>query len=411
MIKRFVKENPIILFFSSFQLMHQLSIGVVIPFWSLMLLEAGWSTEQITYFFAISAFVVFLFGGVIGKLADSFGKKKVILFGLIIQASFFALYYFIIENIWLMLVFRFFEIISFLCISMVSLGALEDFVENDNRGFWTGIFLGIGTIGAMVGPIIAGYLAQFGVYKILLLWSCIITIFCAILLKKVPLKKNKFKHKFSVSDVNPFTQIFHFLRNKKLKGMALLGVLMNSKAQIYAIFFPIFVVQHIGLPVYYLGYLYAIPSFFHIFQAAFGKFFDKTSSEFGVLFGVFLSSVAIFMFPYVTSVYWLCLMLVFYGIGSAIWNVNAWAVMGNIAKKKEMEAEITGTYMSIAKLGVFITTLFSAMIVSKLGIAETMQWMAIVILIGVAICYFFFQPVFHPSGRMSSFDRFFKIKF
>ncbi len=391
-------------FFTSFRLMYQFSLGVVVPFWSIILLEAGWETVEITYFFAISAFVVFLFGGIVGKFADFIGKKKMILTGLLIQAFFFMFYFFFAENIMLILVARVFEIFAFMLIGMVGLSALEDYLEDSERGFWTGLFLGIGAIGMMVGPVIAGYIAEVNIPKVLLIVSAVITLLSILILNKIPIKHNKLKHKFSYSDLNPLSEVKRFLHFKKLRGMALLGILMNSKAQIYAIFFPIFIVETLVLPIYYVGYLYSIPVFFHLFQAVFGKYFDKVSTEAGVLVGVSLSSIAMFMFPYVNSLWTLCILLCVYGIGSSIWNVTAWSLMGSIAKKYEMEAEVTGTYMSIAKLGVFITTLFSAGLIATFGIERTLQMASISIFIGVIICYFVFQPIFHGKLRKSNFD-------
>lgn len=391
-------------FFTSFRLMYQFSLGVVVPFWSIILLEAGWETVEITYFFAISAFVVFLFGGIVGKFADFIGKKKMILTGLLIQAFFFVFYFFFAQNTMVILVARVFEIFAFMLIGMVGLSALEDYLEDGERGFWTGLFLGIGAIGMMIGPVIAGYIAEINIPKILLIVSAVITLLSILVLNKIPIKHNKLKHKFSYSDLNPLSEVKRFLQFKKLRGMAILGILMNSKAQIYAIFFPIFVIETLALPIYYVGYLYSIPVFFHLFQAVFGKYFDKVSTEVGVLVGVSLSSLAMFMFPYVDSLWTLCILLCVYGIGSSIWNVTAWSLMGSIAKKYEMEAEVTGTYMSIAKLGVFITTLFSAGIIATFGIERTLQMTSISIFVGVVICYFVFQPIFHGKLRKSNFE-------
>ncbi|NQZ84840.1 MAG: MFS transporter [Nanoarchaeales archaeon] len=399
-----LKSNPVVMFFTSFQLMYQFSLGVVVPFWSIILLNAGWETLEITYFFAISAFVVFLFGGVVGKFADYIGKKKMILTGLIIQASFFILYFFFIQNSTVILIARVFEIFAFMLIGMVGLSALEDYLEDSNRGFWTGIFLGVGAIGMLIGPIIAGYIAEVNLPKVLLLVSAVITVLSIFVLNKIPMKHNKVKHSFNYSDLNPLSEVKRFLSFKKLRGMAILGILMNSKAQIYAIFFPIFVIETLNLPIYYVGYLYSIPVFFHLFQAIFGKYFDKVSTEMGVLIGVSLSSGAMFMFPYINNLWQLVILLCVFGLGSSIWNVTAWSLMGTIAKKNEMEGEINGTYMSIAKLGVFVTTLFSAGIIATFGIERTLQLMAIMIFVGVGICYFMFQPIFHGKLKKSNFD-------
>ena len=101
-------------------------------------------------------------------------------------------------------------------------------------------------------------------------------------------------------------------------------------------------------------------------------------------------------------------LLIFYGIGGGIWNVNAWSLMGRIAKKKNMEGEVVGTYVSLAKLGMLITTLFSAFIIDSIGISRTLQLFAISIIVGNVITYFFFKPIFHHTRLKSHFHMFIK---
>ncbi len=93
------------------------------------------------------------------------------------------------------------------------------------------------------------------------------------------------------------------------------------------------------------------------------------------------------------------------GIGGSMWNVCAWTLMGEIAKKEHIEGEVVGTYSSIAKIGVFFSTLLSASLVGLLGIAFTLQLFAVLILIGGIITFFFFTPIFHHEKHGSYFDK------
>jgi len=111
------------------------------------------------------------------------------------------------------------------------------------------------------------------------------------------------------------------------------------------------------------------------------------------------------MFPYVSSITMLVLMLIVFGIGSSIWNVNTWTLMGNLGKENEIEGEINGTYMSIAKLGVFLTTLTSASLINFFGIERTLQLFSIIIFVGITITYFFFEPIFHHKKKKSHFHK------
>lgn len=397
------KENPLIMKFSLFQIIYRLSIGIIVPFFSLILNQAGWSISEITYFFSLAAFVIFFLGPIIGRVADEIGKKKVIVFGLSIQMIFFLLYYFTIDHIYLTYTIRFFEIVSFICVGVVGIGALEDLIGKRERGFFTGLILGIGTLGSLLGPVLAGYIAQYFEAKVLFLFAVPLTFLSILFILLLPEFKLSNK-KFSKSDLNIFSEFSVFLRERKLRGMAIFGILMNSKNQIYAIFFPILIVSQMGYSESVLGYLLALPVFLHIFQFIFGKIGDAISSEFGVILGVFLAAISIFFLPFVKTLPTICFLLVVYGIGSSIWNVNAWALMGEVAKKKHIEGEIVATYSSLSKLGVFISTLVSATLVSILGIEKTLQLFGILILLSMIIVLYFFKPLFHHKKHGSYFD-------
>lgn len=396
MLKK-IKANPKAMMFSSFHTMHALSISIVIPFFSIILLEAGWEIAQITYFFAIFTLAMFIFSPIIGKLSDIVGRKKIIQFGLFMQIIFFLIYYFS-TNIYLIYLARFLDGMAFAAVSVVMFSAFEDLISEE-RGFWTGIFLSVGTIGSFVGPIEAGFVADSFFAKSLLIISAVFAFISFLFLLYLPEMKIQKVQTFKKSDLNPLVQIKTFFSHRKLKGMAFIGMLANGKGEIYNIFFPIFVLTVLNLPKNYLGFLLAIPVLMHVLQFWFGKIADTVSEEFGTLLGITISAGAIFFLPYVKFLPVLVLLLVIYGIGGAIFNVNAWALMSRIGEEEKMEGEVVGTYYSLAKLGVFISTLASAYIINIIGITRTLQVFSIAILLCAVLTYFYFQPIFHHERK------------
>ncbi len=407
MIKKLMRENPKALAFSSFHLVQSFAIFLTVPFLSLILLENNWSTSEITYFFALFTFAMFLFSPIVGRLSDEFGRKKMILFGILTQILFFIIYYLFPQRHDLVLMSRVLDGIGFACVSVVVLSAFEDMID-EKRGVWTGIFMSLGMVGSFLAPIIAGYVASWYGAKILLLISVFFLIISFIFLFSLP-EKEREKKKVKFNDFDPFSEIFNFLSYRKLKAMAFIGILMNAKGEIFKIFFPIYVIVVLNLPTYYLGFFLAIPAFMHIFQFYFGRISDTISSEFGVILGVFISSVSMIFLPYIGSnLFLLVIILIVYGIGSSIWNVNAWSLMGGIAKEKNIQGEIVGSYSSLSKLGVFFATLISAYFVASFGITATIQFFAIVIFFANIIVYFIFKPVFLTGKANSPFSKYLK---
>lgn len=409
MIKKFIKENPLTFLFSSIQISYNLATSLVIPFFSIILLKAGWSTRNISYFFSLFLFIYFLISPTVGKLSDKIGRKKLIQLGLIYEIFFFLINFFFIEKIELILILRIFDAIAAASIIIVLFGAFENSIK-EKRGFLTGIFLSLATLGTLLGPIIAGFISKNYNNSYLFLISAFFYTTALFLLTYLPENKtkNKTKLKIKIKELNPFIEIKHFFTHKKLKAMAILGIIMSSKNQFYVVYFPIFIIQILKFNEIQLGILLAIPVFFHIFQIYFGKIADNISSEFGVLLGVFLVSSSFLFFPYMKNFYSLCLLFIIFGIGSSIWNVNAWTLMGNIAKEKNLEGEIIGTYTSISHFSMSITLFFSSYILNFISIAKTLQILAILIIITNIFAYFYLKPIFHQN--INYFKKFTKLQ-
>ncbi|MDA3856102.1 MAG: MFS transporter [Candidatus Woesearchaeota archaeon] len=255
-------------------------------------------------------------------------------------------------------------------------------------------FFSVGSIGAIIAPILAGFIADWHLAKTIFLVSIVFMILSILLLVLIPEKK-KSKTKIKLRDLNPLYEISDFLKYRRLQGMAILGMTMNAKGQIITIFFPIFVVKTLGLPVYWFGILWGIGPFIHMFQFYFGRIADSISAQFGVMLGVFIVCISMLFMPLATGITSLAIILFVYGLGSSIWNVTAWSLMSSVAEKHDMEGEVVGTYYSLSYFAMFLASLFGAYIVDAIGIARTLQTFAVVILCMTVVSYFFFRPIFH----------------
>jgi MFS family permease len=396
-----MKKKNVFFKLSIFQICYFLSIGIIVPFFSLILKEANWSIQNITYFFSLSAFIVFFLGPIIGKISDEIGKKKIMILGLSIQVLTFILFFLFIENEFISLIIRILDVIAYIFVGVVGLSIIQDIIV-EKRGFWTGFFMSVGSVGSLLGPILAGILTDHFQTKSLFLFSIPLTLIALFALTKIKeTKKNP--EKINKSDFNPFSEIKDFFSYQKLKGMGLLGIIMNSKGQIFAIFFPILIVEQLGFSKTTLGILLAIPAGIHVGQFFFGKIADTISSEFGVLLGVSIVSISLFSLPYTQTLSSLVFLIFLYGIGGSIWNVNAWSLMGEIGKKHAKEGEIVSSYVALSKLGVGISTLVSATLITFIGISETIQVFAMLTFISAIVSYFFFSPIFHHEKHGSYF--------
>lgn len=395
------KENSLLVFFSSFQMLYQFSVNIVVPFFSVILLSMNWDETTISYFFSIGFLTVFLLAPGVGKLSDYVSKKILMLFGLLTQVFFFSAMYFFGENQSIMIYARIIDMVGFIAIAVVGMGALEDIIK-DKRGFWTGVFLTLGTIGSLFGPIVAGYISEHYANRILLALGALASLVALIFLMAIPLKTSIKKNNSSKSilqEINPLNEIKHFIVEKRMRGMGIMGLVMNAKGQIFIIFFPIYAIKVLQISEMYLGFLLTIPIAMHLFQTQLGKISDKISAQFSVLFGAFVASFSLFFFPYISTIPSLIVLLIIMGLGNSIWNVSAWTLMGDYAKRNNMEGEVAGIYFSISKLGGFIATGGVSLLLTFFSLATMIQFFAIIVLFTMCFCYFLFQPIFHHEEK------------
>ena len=404
------KENNLLVFFSSFQLLYQLSVNLVIPFFSVILLSLGWNEATISYFFSIGFLTVFLLAPGIGKLSDYVSKKLLMLLGLLTQILFFISMYFFGEYSSIMVYARVIDMIGFIAIGVVGLGALEDLIK-EKRGFWTGVFLTLGTVGGLFGPIVAGYISDHYADKLLLILGAIASFVAMVFLAALPLKthiKKKESKKSLIQEINPLNEIKHFIVEKRMRGMGIMGLVMNAKGQIFIIFFPIYAIKVLNISETYLGFLLMIPIAMHLFQTQLGKISDYISAQFGVLCGAFVACFSMIFLPYLSTIPELVVLLVIMGLGNSMWNVNAWSLMGDYAKRNQIEGEVSGTYFSLSKLGAFIATGSTSLLLTFFTLATMIQFFAGVVLITMCFCYFLFAPIFHHENRRNHFLKHFQ---
>lgn len=392
-----IKKNKQLLQFSSFHMLSSFAFAILLPFYSIILLEKGFTLSQVSLFFVVFSIGVILFSPIMGKLSDRHGRKKIILFGLSLETLFYLSYFFV-ENQTVLLTLRFFEALAYSSIFFVMVSAFEDMIS-EKRGFWTGVYMSIGTIGTLLGPIIAGIISSYSSPKILLLGSCLLIISCIIFLSLLPEKKQLKKEKTKLT-LNPISEIYHFLQDKKLRGAGIIMLLMISTIQFFSIYLPIYLIEELQLPTYYLGFLLAIPIAFELIQFYFGKITDSISSEFGIVLGIVLTASPLLFFPYVESLLGIIYILLLHGLGKSIWSINGWNLIGTKGEDLNKEGELVGTYVSLGRIGTIIVILSSTFIIEDIGIDHTIQILGIILLSSLLYVYFLFQPIFHKPQNI-----------
>ncbi len=345
----------------------------------------GLDAFQIGLIFSLSPLFTIFSSSIMGKLSDEIGRMWVIIIGMILQIT--AIIFYLIGNHWIFIAgARLFGAVAFVAVTLVAIAKIEDSLTNKERGKYAGWSFSIGHIGAIVAPIIGGLLVDKLFIKAPFILSAVILLALSFMLVY---RTPKLKVKPSKKSFNLYAGIKNFLAERPLKAMAILGMVMHATTPAIQVFMPLLIIEKLGLTYSSIGLAMFFLGVTNLFQFFFGQLSDKFNR--GTLILVGCGIYAFFMFfVSTTNTYWvLLILLLFQGVGGAIWNVSAWSLMSDIGEKTKKEGEIVGSYMSIAKIGSFISFIFSGLIVSIWGISSIFAVNAIIIAIGIIIASFY----------------------
>lgn len=146
-----------ILMFNMFIAMS--GIGLIIPIMPAYLATFGVAGQALGFLIAMFAFSQFLFSPLAGDLSDKFGRKYLIIIGLIIfglsQLMFGAA-----TELWVLFLARFFSGVGSAFIVPPMMAFVADITTKEERGKGMGLLGASMSLGFMIGPAIGGFLAE-----------------------------------------------------------------------------------------------------------------------------------------------------------------------------------------------------------------------------------------------------------
>ncbi len=339
----------------------------------------GFSNIMLGVIFSLTPLITILVAPIVGKMSDRVGRREIILFATVFSMFGFYLYtlnsYFIFAG-------RVLHSLGWVTTTVVFLSWLEDHSEDEKRGTETGFFMSLGTIGKMLGPFIAGIMAD----ELFILAPFYMAVILMGVLALIILRtKPKAHSNIQKTDFNLIENIKFFWSKRSLRGKAFLGFAVNATIPLTEIFLPLYIISEFGLSYGFIGiaiFFYSVPGAFQFF---FGKIADKITSKSMIIFSVLLKAVAFILLFYSKDfvIFVLCLALA--GLGGAMFSTSGWTYLSKIGEYNKKEGEVIGSYLSFAKLGDFISTLASGFIVTMFGIPILFIIYSIVLVLGIVV--------------------------
>ena len=273
------------------------------------------------------------------------------------------------------------DAVAFAAVIFVGMASMQENLNSKTRGKYSGQALTIMQVGKLVAPILGGFLADYWFIKAPFIFSMFaLMIMLWMLAVREPLSVN---HHFSRADFNMVEKLRLFFSDRRFRGMAILGMTMHASLPITFVFIPIYIVEHFGLSYQYVGYALFAMSFFMLFQFYIGSFVDRFRKSSLIILGATVFGISIAALALAPN-YWVfvCILLVA-GLGTAFWNVSAWAFMSSIGGKMNKQGFVIGSYVSVAKMGSLLSFIFGGAVAHYLGVRALMVVVGALIIIGV----------------------------
>lgn len=155
-----VKSTKFALYILMFNMFIAMSgIGLIIPIMPAYLETFGVAGQALGTLIATFAFAQFLFSPISGELSDKYGRKNLIIFGLIVFGL-SQLVFGLATELWILYIARFFSGLGGAFLIPPMMAFVADITTYEERGKGMGLLGASMSLGFMIGPGIGGFLSE-----------------------------------------------------------------------------------------------------------------------------------------------------------------------------------------------------------------------------------------------------------
>lgn len=361
---------------------YSFTSAMTVPFYGPYLHTRGYSDSFISLLFAIFPFLVFLTLPYFGKLADCYGKKYVIYWGIFLEMI--SLLFFTIDSHWsFIFLARIFNALSTIAPSLL-LATIEENISEKHRGKSTGWVMTISSVAAIISPLAGAFLMnKYRVDAPFLASALVLYLCCFFFFFEKGKKERHFCSFVWLSEVKSF------FAHKEFIGVIIVGNTMHAFSAVTALFVPLLITEHNGWSYTLVGTMMLGWGIAHFFQRWLGDFADKIGYEWSILLGTSTSAAFLMFLPFVHNkvlfgiVFFLC------GVCASLWNVSAWALLSRVGKREKKEGEVISNYLALCQMGALMSYLINAFFVHWLRVEIVFLTTGLLVLIGNVFAYRF----------------------
>lgn len=346
---------------------YSLGLTIFTPYISPYLSSLGYDNSTIGYMYSIGPLVIIALSPILGRISDILGRKRLITIALSLEV------FVLLSLIYIPLSFA-------LGAALIAIGALgivmlevnllsqvEDKIKDKQRGIFTGVYESLRSIGIIMGPLAGASIVAFSPISNTFKLSA--AIFSVLILVNIFTKeKIGVKKKAHLKDLNFVQEIRSFWKDKKLRGVAVLGMSTNFASRGSMVFLPLFIVQELGAPLFFVGIAIAAGISVNLFQFVHGWFCDKKGCERYIILGTSIAATAYILVSFTENIYALITTMVLFSLGGSMWTTSAVTQVSKIGEKEGMEGQVVSVYGALSSIGIVLTFIISGLVVANFGL-------------------------------------------
>lgn len=342
---KYPDKNLLIIFAVS--LIAILGVASVTPSFPKLREALNVAPENIGLLVTVFTFPTVILGPIIGILADSLGRKKIlvpslILFGIAGTACTFA------RDFNLLLMLRFLQGIGAAALLSLSVTLIGDLYAGDRRTTAMGYNASVSSIGTAIYPIIGGALATMGWYFPFMLPVVAIPIGLVVL--------------FALKNPEPKgdRNLKEYLRNalKSIRNRQLFGLFIASAANFillygaYVTYLPLLLANSFGADSFIIGLLLSSVSVaIAVTSSQLGRLAGRFSETILIRASFVFYAIALLIVPFVSSLWLLLIPTTIFGIGIGIGFPSIQTLLAALAPRDYLATVISvnGTFFGLGQ--------------------------------------------------------------
>ena len=367
------------------------SIALIQPILSPYIESMGYSNVTISIIFSLFPLTLFLWSPIAGNLSDIIGRRSVVRMGIALALCAFMFYILGHGSFLMTAVARILNAAAFATVSFVIMSRVHDLVDNAHRGAYSGVYLSLERLAFMLGPLAGGFIAD--TLFLAAPFYAGITVMSLLLFTLFLRAPNK---RFAVSrkDLCTFKELRTFLSYPRLRGLSIIGMATQFTNAAYIVFVPLYVIE--AFPIGYKAagiamFAFQVPQ---LLQFVTGKVADRLGRRVLIIIGSILKAGMFYALAVPTTFTTFLMLYALAGFGSSMWNVSAFSLLSDKGEEIGKEGAFTTSYVSLIKIGGFLSFLISGVFVQAYSIEALFRLDAAIIIVGIVLSlYYLFKPL------------------